>query len=51
MRYQYRDREFWCRGFCVDTAGGRIQKNKRIYSKPIGRRPAKLADIYYYKRI
>ena len=21
LKYKYRDRQFWCRGYCVDTAG------------------------------
>ena len=33
MRYQYRGRNFWCRGYDVDTAG----KNARVYQELIER--------------
>ena len=26
LKYKYRDREFWCRGYYVDTAGKNAQK-------------------------
>ena len=26
MRYQYRNREFWCRGYYVDTVGKNTKK-------------------------
>ena len=26
LRYKYRNREFWCRGYYVDTAGKNVQK-------------------------
>ena len=26
LRYKYRDREFWCRGYYVDTAGKNAKK-------------------------
>lgn len=26
LRYKYRNREFWCRGYYVDTAGKNAQK-------------------------
>ena len=28
MRYQYRNREFWCRGYYVDTVGKNTKKIK-----------------------
>ncbi len=28
MRYQYRNREFWCRGYYVDTVGKNTNKIK-----------------------
>ena len=36
-RYKYRHREFWCRGYYVDTVG----KNKKLYSESIKRRSGK----------
>lgn len=26
LKYKYRNREFWCRGYCVDTAGKNAKK-------------------------
>lgn len=37
MRFQNRNREFWCRGYYVDTVGKNTKKDKRIYSKSIKR--------------
>jgi putative transposase len=34
MKYKYRNREFWCRGYYVDTVG-KILKKQKIYSYPI----------------
>jgi len=28
MKFKYRNREFWCRGYCVDTAGKNAKKIK-----------------------
>ena len=28
LKYKYRNREFWCRGYYVDTAGKNAQKIK-----------------------
>ncbi len=41
MRYQYRNREFWCRGYYVDTVGKKYKENKRVYSKPTKGRSTK----------
>ena len=35
MKYKYRNREFWCRGYFVDTAG---KNAKRIHCESIERR-------------
>ena len=35
MKYKYRNRQFWCRGYYVDTTEKDI---KRIYRKPVERR-------------
>jgi len=31
MKFKYRNREFWCRGYCVDTVG----KNKKAIASYI----------------
>jgi putative transposase len=37
LKYKYGNRNFWCRGYYVDTVG-KMQKNSRVYSKSIIRR-------------
>ena len=37
MKYKYRNRQFLCRGYYVDTNRKRHKKNKRIYRKPVER--------------
>ncbi len=32
LKYKYRGRQFWCRGYYVDTAGKEYESNKRVYS-------------------
>ena len=32
LKYKYRNREFWCRGYYVDTAGGKMQRRYRSTS-------------------
>ena len=41
MRYQYRNREFWCRGYYVDTVGKNTKKIKEYILNPTKRRSAK----------
>ena len=46
MKYKYRNRSFWCRGYYVDTAG----KNDGVIRKYIDRRYFGLyIDIVIYK--
>lgn len=35
LKYKYRGRQFWCRGYYVDTAGKNDKKIKEYYSKSI----------------
>ena len=35
LKYKYRNREFWCRGYYVDTAG----RNKKIIAEYIRNQP------------
>ena len=35
MRYQYRNREFWCRGYYVDTVGKNTKKIKEYISNQL----------------
>ena len=32
LKYKYRNREFWCRGYYVDTAGKNAKKSRNTYS-------------------
>ena len=41
LKYKYRNKEFWCRGYYVDTAGKKYKKDRGIYQKTIGRRPSR----------
>ena len=41
MKYKYRNREFWCRGYYVDS---------RVYQASVGRRPTGRADDDVGKR-
>ena len=34
-RYQYRNREFWCRGYYVDTTGKNTQKIKEYIANQL----------------
>ena len=36
LKYKYRNREFWCRGYYVDTVGKNKQKNCRIHQASAG---------------
>ena len=38
LKFKYRNREFWCRGYYVDTAGKNDKKNCGIHPAPVGRR-------------
>ena len=33
LKYKYRNREFWCRGYYVDTAGKNAKTDRRSTSK------------------
>ena len=35
MQYQYRNREFWCRGYYVDTVGKNTKKIKEYISNQL----------------
>ena len=35
MRFKYRNREFWCRGYYVDTVGKNTAKIKEYISKQL----------------
>ena len=35
MRYQYRNREFWCRGYYVDTVGKNTKKIKEYITNQL----------------
>lgn len=35
MRYKYRNREFWCRGYYVDTVGKNTKKIKEYISNQL----------------
>ena len=38
LKYKYGNRNFWCRGYYVDTVVKKWKENKRIYKKSIRRR-------------
>ena len=38
MKYKYRNRSFWCRGYYVDTAGKNDKVIEAYIKKPIKRR-------------
>ena len=38
MKYKYRNREFWCRGYYVDTAGKNAKRIEAYIKKTITRR-------------
>ena len=40
LRYKYRNREFWCRGYYVDTAGKNAKRIQEYIQRQIGRRQA-----------
>lgn len=40
LKYKYRSREFWCRGYYVDTAGKDAKKIKEYIQKTIKRKSA-----------
>ena len=42
MRYKYRNREFWCRGYYVDTVGKNIKKIKEYIANQL--KEDKLSD-------
>ena len=35
IKFAYRNREFWCKGFYVDTVGEEYEGDKRIYIESI----------------
>ena len=35
MRYRYRNREFWCRGYYVDTVGKNTKKIKEYIANQL----------------
>ncbi len=35
MKFAYRYREFWCKGYYMDTVGEEHSCNKRVHSKPV----------------
>ena len=35
MRFQYRNREFWCRGYYVDTVGKNTKKIKEYIANQL----------------
>ena len=35
LKYKYRNREFWCRGYYVDTAGKNAKKNEEYIRKQL----------------
>ena len=35
LKYKYRNREFWCRGYCVDTAGKNAQRIAEYIKKQL----------------
>ena len=41
LKFKYRNREFWCRGYYVDTAGKNEKKDSRIHPAPVRRRPGR----------
>ncbi len=39
LKYRYGNREFWCRGYYVDTVGKNKKGNSRVYKEPTATRP------------
>lgn len=37
LKYKYRNREFWCRGYYVDTAGQECAKDTGVHQTSVGR--------------
>ena len=35
MKFAYRNREFWCKGYYVDTVGKNTAAIKKLYSQPV----------------
>ena len=35
LKFKYRNREFWCRGYYVDTAGKNDKEDSRIHPAPV----------------
>ena len=45
LKYKYRNREFWCRGYYVDTAGKNAQKIQEVHQASVrGRQGGRTAD-------
>ena len=38
MKFAYRNREFWCKGYYVDTVGKKHESYNRIHSRPAEKR-------------
>ena len=38
MKFKYRNREFWCRGYYVDTGGQEHEEDRGVHPKPARRR-------------
>ncbi len=41
IKFAYRNREFWCKGYYVDTVGKEYESDKRKYSRPTAKRQGK----------
>ena len=37
LKFKYRNREFWCRGYYVDTAGKKCSQDSELYKTSAGR--------------
>ena len=44
-RYKYRHREFWCRGYYVDTVGKNAERIKNYIANPIKRRSGRALTL------
>ena len=45
MKFAYRNREFWCKGYYVDTVGKKQKSNRTIHKEPTARRCIRRAVI------
>ena len=44
LKYKYRNREFWCRGYYVDTAGKNAKKIQEYYVDTAGKNAKKIQE-------